>query len=124
MKLHDSTADVAAVDGRTDRLAGYLLFLHLDLSHWNEDRQDAFWTELTAWLSARGLYLGGDPSAAAVYAPRRATRSPSPIWRAVRRKLDATGAPLCNWREGSGAARAAPAELGSPGGRTRRASST
>jgi len=72
-----------------DRLSGHLLFFHLDLSHWDGTQQDEFWTELDAWLSTRGLYLGGDPSAAAVYAPPQAGKSLARIWQVLHGKLDA-----------------------------------
>jgi hypothetical protein len=70
-------------------LSGHLLFFQLDPSHWDGTQQDEFWTELDTWLSTRGLYLGGVPSGAAVYATSQACKSPALIWQVLQAKLDA-----------------------------------
>ena len=69
---------------------GHLLFVRINLSDLEPGRAEAFWSELSAWLINRGLYLGGDASTAAVYAPRRKSRSPARIRQALRRKLEAS----------------------------------
>ena len=71
------------------RLSGHLLLFQLDLSHWDGTQQDEFWAELGTWLSTRGLYLGGVPSAAAIYAAAQAGKSPARIWQVLHGKLDA-----------------------------------
>jgi hypothetical protein len=70
-------------------LSRHLLFFQLDLSHWGAAQQDEFWAELDTWLSTRGLYLGGVPSWAAVYAAAHAGKSPARIWKVLNGKLDA-----------------------------------
>lgn len=67
---------------------GHFLFVQMNLSHLEPAQAEAFWSELAAWLFDRGLYLGGDASAAVVYAPRRGYGPPTRIWQTLRRRLE------------------------------------
>ena len=84
----ESRKGAAAFTAGLDRLAGHLLFLRIAPPRWNAARRDEFWAYLNAWLLSRGLYLGGDSSAAAIYSPQNAGMPPNRIVRLVRRKLD------------------------------------